>query len=83
MTRRSRWAEFFEGDGNRLSMTRLLAFMAWFPASIILIWKPDDTNFSWYVSAFVIQLIGGKTADAYMRKVKGNADCPPQPDSQP
>lgn len=65
-----RVAEFFEGDNKRLSMTRLLAFMSFFPASSVLGVSHSDTALTVYLSAYVVQLVGGKTADAWMQKVK-------------
>lgn len=51
-------------------MTRLLAFMSFFPASSVLAVSHSDTALGLYLSAYVLQLVGGKTADAYMEKVK-------------
>ncbi len=65
-----RVAEFFEGQDNRLSMTRLLAFMSFFPASSVLAVSHSDTALTVYLTAYVAQLVGGKTADAYMQKVQ-------------
>lgn len=61
--------EFFLGDGNVLSMTRLLAFMSFFPASYVLVTSKSDTALGLYLAAYVAQLVGGKYSDAYMSKV--------------
>lgn len=71
-----RATQFFEGDDGRLSMTRLLAFMSFFPASSVLAVSHSDTALGLYLSAYVLQLVGGKTADAYMQKVKKDAVAP-------
>lgn len=65
-----RISEFFEGEDKRLSMTRLLAFMSFFPASFVLAISHTDTALGVYLGAYVAQLVGSKGADAYMQKVK-------------
>lgn len=63
----TRWVEFFEGDMGRLSMTRLLCFMSFFPASYVLLKQPTDTMLGLYLGAFVASYIGGKGADVLMK----------------
>jgi hypothetical protein len=54
-----RLAEFFEDDGGRLSMTRLLSFLAFFPASYVVCAVSDQDNkvaaMSILLTAYVIQ----------------------------
>lgn len=58
-----RFGEFFQNDEGRYSMTRLLCFLSFFPASYILIKTRDAEIFGWYLSAYVISYVGGKVSD--------------------
>jgi hypothetical protein len=60
---KTRIAEFFEGEDNRLSMGRLTMFLSFFPSSYVLIYNPNDMMFGWYVSAYVLGYVGGKMSD--------------------
>jgi len=66
-----RFAEFFEGDEGRLSMTRALMFMSWFPASYVVVANADKATASElltiYLTAFVLGYLGGKGADIFMK----------------
>ncbi len=64
----ARLIELFEGDDRRLSMTRLLMFMAFFPSSWVLIENGDEGMMGWYLGAFVLGYVGGKAADKYGQK---------------
>lgn len=52
-------------------MTRLLMFLAFFPATYIVVVNADHDNIAdllgWYLGAFVCGYIGGKGADAMKR----------------
>lgn len=61
-----RWVQFLEGAGNRLSMTRLLMFLAFWPATYVVVIEPDSETLGWYLGAFVLGYVGGKGADAFM-----------------
>jgi hypothetical protein len=63
----SRWIEFFEGTENRLSMSRLLCFGAFFPASYVVIATLSDEALGWYLGTFVLGYVGGKASDAFKR----------------
>lgn len=66
MTLKKFW-QFFEADDGRMSMTRLLCFLAFWPSSykLILIDSKDVADaFMWYLGAFVLGYVGGKFADA-------------------
>lgn len=63
----ARLVEFFEGDSGRLSMTRLLCFLSFIPASYVLLKDPTDTIFGLYLGSFVASYIGGKGADVLMK----------------
>lgn len=68
----SRLVEFFEGENQRLSMTRLLCFLSFFPASYVLYKNTEKINISEilgiYLTAYVLGYVGGKTADIFMRR---------------
>jgi hypothetical protein len=59
----SRVIEFFEGDHLRLSMTRLLCFMSFFPASYVVIVTKSENALGWYLSSYVLGYVGGKVSD--------------------
>lgn len=63
--------EFFEGEDRRLSMTRLLCFLSWFPASIVVIGTIGKSSIEgvlgWYLGAYVLGYVGGKAADVFMK----------------
>lgn len=71
-----RWMEFFESDNGRLSMTRLMVFLSFFPASIVVLYDRSDATLAWYLGAYVLGYVGGKGADVFMRR-KNNVDCEP------
>ena len=58
--------ELFEGAKNRLSMSRLLMFLSFWPASYVLIVEPTEGMLAIFVGAFVLGYIGGKGADIFM-----------------
>jgi len=64
--------EFFEGEGNRLSMSRLLCFGSFFPASYVVISTKSEEALGWYLGAYVLGYVGGKAfkSDTGKRKVK-------------
>jgi hypothetical protein len=70
----SRWVEFFEGDGNRLSMTRLSIFITLFPSSYVVIATKDADALGYYLGAYVLGYVGGKANDVW--KGKPNASTP-------
>lgn len=59
----SRLMEFFEGDEGRMSMTRLLCFMSFWPASWVIVVKGNEAMLGWYLSAYVLGYVGGKFSD--------------------
>ena len=65
------WVELFESDNGGLSMTRLLCFMSFFPASYVVVIDKGEGTLGWYLGAYVLGYVGGKGADALMiRKEK-------------
>lgn len=67
--------EFFESDTGRLSMTRLLLFMSYWPATYVMVMQPTETIFGLFLGAFVMGYAGGKSADTWMdiKKSKANS----------
>ncbi len=64
--------EFFEDGDKRLSMTRLLSFLSFFPASSVLAVSHTDTALTIYLTAYVAQFSGSKWIDM-KSKVKNAA----------
>jgi len=60
--------EFFQGEGGLLSMHRLLQFMAFFPATGVLIYIKTTEALSMYLGAFVANGVLNKFADIKGRK---------------
>lgn len=58
-----RWEQFFKGEGNQLSMARLLAFMSWFPATAVLIYLKTEGALGLYLGVFVGNATIQKFAD--------------------
>ncbi len=67
-----RVAEFFQDSDKRYSMTRLLSFMSFFPASSILIASHSDTALTVYLTAYVAQYGGSKWIDMKGRVKNAN-----------
>lgn len=63
----ARLVEFFEGDSGRLSMTRLLCFLSFIPASYVILKEPSEGMLGWYLGAYVLGYVGGKGADVLMK----------------
>lgn len=73
---RERWHEFFEAGGGRLSMSRLLCFLAFWPAAWVVVAKPSADTLGWFLGAFVLGYVGGKSADAVFTGGKGKDRAP-------
>lgn len=56
--------EFFQGEDGRLSMTRLLCFLAFFPATYLTIILGTETAQGIYLSTYALSYLGGKGFDA-------------------
>lgn len=63
-----RLIEFYESDVGRLSMSRLLCFMSFFPASFVVCATKSDEALAWYLGAYVLGYVGGKAADVFGKK---------------
>lgn len=62
----NRLIEFFEGEKKQLSMSRLLAFLSFVPATIVVLATKTDSALQWYVGAYVTGYVGGKAMDCWM-----------------
>jgi len=58
----------FSDDKGNASMTRLLMFMSFFPASWFLIENDNPESLLWFTSAYAASYIGGKLADKWGEK---------------
>lgn len=66
------WArEFFEGEGSVLSMSRLLCFMSFFPASWVTVKLENENALTIYVATYALSYLGSKGLDV-MNKIKPN-----------
>ena len=63
-----KFKEFFQSNLGQYSMSRLLPFMAFFPATWVLFIIQTESALSVYLGAYVLGYIGGKCADAYSGK---------------
>lgn len=63
-------SQYFEDDSERLSMTRLLCFLSFWPASYVVIATTSHEALGWYLGAYVGGYTGGKWADAWKRRGK-------------
>ena len=61
-------SEFFKNNLGQKSMSRLLPFMAFPFATGVLLWLHTEGALMSYLSAYVLNYIGGKCADAYSGK---------------
>lgn len=70
-----RWQEFFEDDNRHYSMSRLLCFMSFWPASWVVVSHGGEGTLGWYLGAYVLGYAGGKAVDvAAMRAKKNESD---------
>ncbi len=58
-----RLPQFFEDDVGRYSMTRLLCFLSFWPASYVIVVKGNEAMLGWYLSAYVLGYVGGKVSE--------------------
>ena len=67
----ARFDEFFEDCNGELSMSRLLCFMSFFPASYVVIITKSVDSLGWYLGAYVLGYVGGKISNVLTPKVPG------------
>lgn len=70
----SRWVQFFEGNHNTLSMSRLLCFLSFFPATYVLVQNPSSDMLAWYLSAYAVTYVGGKFSESLSRNKMNNVE---------
>jgi hypothetical protein len=61
-------SEFFKNNQGQKSMSRLLAFVAFPPATVALLWIHTEGALLSYLGAYGAAYILGKCADAYSNK---------------
>ncbi len=66
--------EFFVGENNLLSMTRLLCFMSWFPATYVVVKSESENILGWYLGSFVGGFVGGKLSECIKSRRGADAD---------
>ena len=71
---KNRWIEFFQGEGNSLSMARLLQFMAFFPATGVMAYIHTTEALTMYLGAFVANGVLNKFADKKGNKNANNTN---------
>ena len=64
------FGSFFMDGKNGFSMSRLLCFMSFFPASYELIRLNSSDALGWYLGAYALGYVGGKFGEA-MKKDGG------------
>lgn len=69
-----RFVEFFESEDGRLSMTRLLCFLSFFPAAYIAITHPTSDIYGFFLGTYVLGYVGGKGVDGYVSAAKTKAE---------
>lgn len=55
--------QFFQDTDGRYSMTRLLMFLSFFPASYVVLYDQDEATLGWYLGAYAASYGMGKFAD--------------------
>lgn len=63
---------FFTDEKGAPSMSRLLCFLAFFPATYVVIKTEDVNALAWYLSAYAASYVGGKLGDALHSRMKGD-----------
>lgn len=63
--------EFFEGEETTLSMSRLLCFLSFFPASYISVKIGNENALTIYVATYALSYLGSKGLDV-VNKIKAN-----------
>lgn len=68
---------FFTDEKGNKSMSRLLCFLAFWPASYVVVKTLTSDTLGWYLSAYAAAYVGGKVGDALRPKGNDN-DVPNQ-----
>lgn len=67
---RIKWIEFFHNNQGQMSMSRLLSFMAFFPATVVLLWVHTAEALIAYMGVYGATYLGGKGFDAFNKDGK-------------
>ncbi len=61
----SKLIEFFQDNKGDMSMSRLLSFLSFFPATVVVLSTKTNDALQWYVGAYAVGYVGGKAVDAF------------------
>lgn len=64
----TRLLEFLEDGRDRLSLSRLLSFLSFFPASWVLLELPSEGMLGIYLTAYGVAYLGGKGIDVMVSR---------------
>lgn len=70
----SKFWEFFQGEGEVLSMSRLLGFLAFWPAAYVLVTMPGNDTLITFLGAFVLHYGISKIGDAKVIEAEKKQD---------
>jgi len=65
-------AQFFHDERGQYSMSRLLCFLAFFPASYVVVATKSSEALGWYLSAYAAAYVGGKATDLLGTRKNGS-----------
>lgn len=71
--------ELFTDDSGRASLTRLLSFFSFLPATWVVLTVDSEhieTVLGIYIGAYVLGYLGGKTADVFNNRIRSRAEEP-------
>lgn len=60
--------EFFQDDAKQLSMTRLLTFLSFLPATVMMFLLRTETAYEWYLTIFVLHASVNKGMEVWQGK---------------
>jgi hypothetical protein len=64
-------AEMFQNAHGRVSLTRLMFFLSFFPATYIVVKNPTEGMLGLYLGAFAVSYVSGKGIDAFGKNGSG------------
>lgn len=64
----TRVLEFFEDDASKLSLSRLLSFLSFWPSSWVLLRMPTEGMLGIYLTAYGVAYLGGKGIDVMVSR---------------
>ena len=66
--------DFFRDGQGGLSMSRLLCFLAFFPASYVVVCTKSSDTLGWFLGAYAASYIGGKFSEKIQKKSDGGLE---------